>query len=182
MRNKLAPKILLTALSFFTLNSAVLADQASEATATVKIQQPEPSLDAQGLWQDPKTNLIWTRCSLGQVWTGRECTGDAAQLTWKDAKDAAKTVAVAGKSDWRLPTLYELKSLKLREATNPETEKYPWFYKPDGADGYGWYWSSTPYSYFGGSYAWAVDLDTGKGDYIDKERNVRIFLVRSPAK
>lgn len=182
MRNKLAPKILLTLLSFFALNSAVLADQASEATATVQIQQPEPSLDAQGLWQDPKTNLIWTRCSLGQVWTGRECTGDAAQLTWKDAKDAAKTVAVAGKSDWRLPTLYELKSLKLREATNPETEKYPWFYKPDGADGYGWYWSSTPYSYFGGSYAWAVDLDTGKGDYIDKERNVRIFLVRSPAK
>jgi len=176
MAKNLTPSILFTALSFMAINSVSFAD----ATAVQQVQAPESSLESQGLWQDPKSKLIWLRCSLGQAWTGRECTGDAAQLTWKDAKKAAKSVLFAGQRDWRLPTLYELKSLKLRDATNPETDKYPWFYKPDGADGYGWYWSSTPYSYFGGTYAWAVDLDTGKGDYIDKERNVHLFLVRSP--
>lgn len=184
MYKKLAPRIFLTVLSCSAINSVTFADSSTETAATTnstaQIAKPEPSLESQGLWQDPKTKLIWTRCSLGQEWTGRECTGNAVQLTWKDAKAAAKTVTIAGKNDWRLPTLYELKSLKLRDASNPETEKYPWFYKPDGADGYGWYWSATPYSYFGGTYSWAVDLDIGKADYIDKERNVRIFLVREP--
>lgn len=168
----------LSVATMTVMPSVALAD--SNTTDTSQVQNPEPSLEARGLWQDPKTKLIWARCSLGQAWTGRECTGTPEQLTWKAAKEAAKNAQIDNKRDWRLPTLYELKSLKLRDAGNPETDKYPWFYKPDGADGYGWYWSSTPYSFFGGTYAWAVDLDTGKGDYIDKERNVRLFLVRKP--
>jgi len=181
MRNQLARNLVLIALSLPVINVIAHADQATETTAAPQNVQPEPSLEAQGLWEDPETKLIWSRCSLGQTWTGRECTGNALQLTWKDAKEAAKSVTIAGRNHWRLPTLYELKALKLRDASNPETDKYPWFYKPDGSDGYGWYWSSTPYSFFGGSYAWAVDLDTGKGDYIDKERNVRMFLVHKPS-
>ncbi len=180
MHKNLTLSLLVTALSLSAMNTIVFADESTSSANVAQVQNPELSLDAQGLWQDPNSKLIWSRCSLGQAWTGRECTGTPEQLTWKDAKEAAKNVQIAGKNDWRLPTLYELKSLKLRDAGNPETDKYPWFYKPDGADGYGWYWSSTPYSFFGGSYAWAVDLDTGKGDYIDKERNVRLFVVRSP--
>jgi len=170
---------LLLGLSLTIMHPVAFADSSTASTPPQE-QHLETALDTRGLWQDPKTKLIWFRCSLGQIWTGRECTGLAEQLTWKDAKEAAKTAQIDDKKDWRLPTLYELKSLKLRDANSPETSKYPWFYKPDGADGYGWYWTSTPYSYFGGTYAWAVDMDVGKGDYIDKERNIRLFLVHDP--
>jgi hypothetical protein len=181
MYGNLKSKLLLAfTLSSTAIFSVAFADPSTSAYSS-QVQNSQASLDSRGLWQDPKTKLIWSRCSFGQIWTGRECTGTPEELSWKSAKEAAKSAQIDNKKDWRLPTLYELKSLKLRTAGNPETNSYPWFYKPDGADGYGWYWSSTPYSYFGGTYAWAVDLDMGKGDYIDKEHNLRLFLVREPS-
>jgi Protein of unknown function (DUF1566) len=157
----------------------VLPSYVSSAKVETPIKDAS-GLDARGLWQDPKSKLIWSRCSLGQEWTGRECSGIPQRLNWNQAHEAAKSYSFDGQQDWRLPTYKELLSLRLLNAGDPEAIDSPWFYKPDATDGYGWYWSSKPYGYFYSNYAWAVDLDIGKGEFIDKKRSARIFLVREP--
>lgn len=55
------------------------------------------------------TGLEWKRCSEGQTWNNYNCSGSIQAYTWNDAMKL--TSNVADKTDWRLPTLYELKSL-----------------------------------------------------------------------
>ncbi len=175
MYKNFIPSLLLTVSSLVSISCFAEAGQ-----ATTPMQNKESAFDARGLWQNPETKLIWSRCSLGQEWTGRECTGIAERLTWKQAQEAAKNYGFDGKQDWRLPTYKELLSLRLLNAGDPESVDSPWFYKPDATDGYGWYWSSKPYGYFFNTYAWVVDLDIGKGEFIDQKRSARVLLVRKP--
>lgn len=64
---------------------------------------------------DEKTGLEWMRCSLGQTWNGRGCTGEARTFTWDNAMEAAKKInaegGYCGHRDWRLPTIEELNTL-----------------------------------------------------------------------
>lgn len=75
------------------------------------------SLMKSGQWQDPKTGLIWMRCSIGQEWNGNTCTGKAIKLTWDDAREYTHKF-INGKqrfgehSNWRLPTMAELTSIR----------------------------------------------------------------------
>lgn len=56
---------------------------------------------------DPQTNLIWQRCSVGQIWNGTTCIGTATTHTWQNALQQAKNYGSA----WRLPNIKELQSL-----------------------------------------------------------------------
>jgi len=49
-------------------------------------------------WKDPKTGLEWQWESPGK-------------MSWQEALDYANSLALNGKSDWRLPTVSELESL-----------------------------------------------------------------------
>lgn len=75
------------------------------------------SLMKSGQWQDPKTGLIWMRCSIGQKWNGNTCTGKAIKLTWDDAREYTRKFIngkqrFGGHSNWRLPTMAELTSIR----------------------------------------------------------------------
>lgn len=76
----------------------------------------DAELMKQGIWRDAKTGLMWDRCSIGQSWNGTTCTGQAIELNWQDAKDYVKKFtnqqAKGGYSDWRLPTIQELSSIR----------------------------------------------------------------------
>lgn len=76
----------------------------------------DAELMKQGIWRDAKTGLMWDRCSIGQSWNGTTCTGQAIKLNWQDAKDYVKQFtnqqAKGGYSDWRLPTIQELDSIR----------------------------------------------------------------------
>lgn len=76
----------------------------------------DAELMKQGIWRDAKTGLMWDRCSIGQSWNGTTCTGQAIELNWQDAKDYVKKFsnqqAKGGYSDWRLPTMQELSSIR----------------------------------------------------------------------
>ena len=62
---------------------------------------------------DLKMNLLWLRCSVGQVWnpTTNSCDGKAIKLKMSQIKDV---IAQANKQlggNWRLPTRKELENL-----------------------------------------------------------------------
>lgn len=58
-----------------------------------------------------KNNRQWMRCSLGQTWDGETCRGEALRFTMEEAITEAEEMSFAGQSDWRLPTVNELKTL-----------------------------------------------------------------------
>lgn len=64
---------------------------------------------ADGTAKDIETGLMWMRCSVGQEWDGKTCTGEAKEFTWEAAQEAR--VNFAGYSDWRMPTVDELRTL-----------------------------------------------------------------------
>ena len=120
------------------------------------------------------------RCSLGQTWEGNTCTGKAKTFNFDQAQAAAKDLnskgGAHGKTDWRVPTVRELASLRVC-STGFEGEKVdvgdgaqaiskyckkgsdsPTLdakYFPNSPDsGFG-FWSSSPYVGVSGT-AWAV--------------------------
>ena len=72
--------------------------------------------EAQAMWRDPKTNLVWMRCSLGRTWDGNTCTGKAIEYTWHDALDAAKAFnsngGFGGYTDWVVPHIVDLSAIR----------------------------------------------------------------------
>ena len=67
------------------------------------------------VWIDSKTGLMWSRISIGQVWSNGKATGEAKKLSWKAAGEACALFDLAGFCDWRLPEKTELESLMHRK-------------------------------------------------------------------
>ncbi|WP_394753987.1 DUF1566 domain-containing protein [Crenothrix sp.] len=64
-----------------------------------------------GLVKDPKSGLMWMRCSVGQKWDGSQCQGAATLYSWEKAMDMPEKFDYASYKDWRVPSHNELKSL-----------------------------------------------------------------------
>lgn len=92
-----------------------------------------------------KTGLMWKVCSEGQTWSAGTCTGTASTYAWNLALQHVSTANASGgfaaHTDWRLPNIKELLSIReiqcdspiINSAIFPSTPSVP-------------YWSSTPYS------------------------------------
>ena len=145
---------------------------------------------------DKQTQLVWMRCSLGQRWDGKTCTGEAKKYTWHDATKL--THNFAGSTAWRLPTVEELDSLVYcSKGRKPSARPNGEYVKDTNGvclgDNYqrptidirafpntpqhSWYWSSSPYAYYSGN-AWGVNFNNGcvyydKNDYYGHVRLVR---------
>lgn len=82
----------------------IKAEQASE------MKKFEPYIDNKdGTVTDKLTGLIWARCSYGQKWTASTCTGKPKEVSWHEAINLRFNLA--GKNDWRLPSIQELLTL-----------------------------------------------------------------------
>lgn len=72
----------------------------------------DEELMRKGMWRDPKTNLVWMRCSLGQTWTGNTCKGEAKEYTWQEALDTVTALnnsgGFGGYEDWVVPHIEDL--------------------------------------------------------------------------
>lgn len=110
-----------------------------------------------GTVTDARTGLVWDRCSLGRVWDGSSCVGDAAPTSWQVALQAVQARNAAGylgHADWRLPNTKELGSLTDFTRRNPAVD--PTLF-PDTDD---FYWTSTTYAP-NFVHRWIVDSGSG---------------------
>ncbi|VAX13889.1 hypothetical protein MNBD_GAMMA24-627 [hydrothermal vent metagenome] len=132
---------------------------------------------ANGTVTDRQTGLMWKQCAEGL--SGAECaTGKAATLTWQQALQRSSTLNVsggfAGHTDWRLPNLKELQSLREVSCYSPaiNTTIFP------STGGLSVFWSSSPGANVSNN-AWYVFFDDGNSYNDDRSFNFRVRLVRS---
>lgn len=148
-----------------------------------------------GTWKDPKTGLIWQRCSLGQTSNGYDCDGEPTSYTWEDAQQAANAI---GKG-WRVPAASELMSLVRCNTGFQKTTSLPdrkggkkrmpslcnegasrptidTTIFPNTPDHY--YWSSSPETYISGN-VWLVGFGYGNDFSYSKLNYGLVRLVRS---
>ena len=96
------------------------------------------------------TNLVWSRCNLGQTWNGSTCNGDADETTWQEALEEVATLnasgALAGQDDWRVPNIKELGSIVERCKRSPAINEEIFPENPGNNT-----WSSTPHPLTSGS-------------------------------
>lgn len=121
---------------------------------------------------DKKTQLIWQRCSLGQIWDGGTCTGTASTHIWTDALLKAKSLG----NGYRLPNIQELQSLVERACYMP-TINVNFFPNTPTSN----FWSGSSSGYSPDNYsAWQVQFNYGYSsgwgnskDYLYHVRAVR---------
>lgn len=144
-----------------------------------------------GTVHQPEAGLVWMRCSLGQTWTGSECTGEAQRLSHAQAEKAAAAVEFAGQHDWRLPTQPELLALVYCSSGMRHQPKSDGmgggcagdYRSPTVLDSVfpntpaGNFWSSTPNERFAFS-AWGVSFNTGHTGTGGRTEYVHARLVR----
>ncbi|MBV1907905.1 MAG: DUF1566 domain-containing protein [Kangiellaceae bacterium] len=126
----------------------------------------------EGIINDKKTGLIWSRCAVGQVFNSQgtePCSGNASQLNWKEALDESTRFEGGSRLDWRLPSIKELSSLVERACFSPAINEglFPL------TEGH--YWTSSPDIQGNGPLAWIVDFNFGGDGKIGKHllRSVR---------
>jgi len=120
------------------------------------------------------TKLTWMRCAMGQTWTGSTCSGDGSYYSWENA--VALTSSFAGRTDWRLPTPWELASIVDFNASNPATNTTIFpntaiahysIYSACGISNpcdlipVAYYWTGLPSKNIGSNYYWYVDFVNG---------------------
>lgn len=115
--------------------------------------------NADGTVTDKRTGLIWQQI-------GRE-----QPLSWDQAVGYCDRLELAGRDDWRLPNIKELRSLSDDRRSNPSLD--PAFFPSSTSD---FYWSSTSQGNRP-ERAWYVDLTTGLVTYADKTERFRLLAV-----
>lgn len=95
------------------LSGPALGECQGDENPAVPVATPsERFLDlGSGMVRHRPTGLVWSRCAIGQAWTGSECSGESTLLDWTAALSAASNADHAGLTDWRLPNRNELISI-----------------------------------------------------------------------
>ncbi|MCX7087090.1 MAG: DUF1566 domain-containing protein [Methylococcales bacterium] len=78
------------------------------------------SINNDGTVTDKVTGLQWMRCSQGQEWKNNTCSGYPVTVEMEDAAYSAYSLTFAGKDDWRLPSVDELKTLVYCSSGKPK--------------------------------------------------------------
>jgi len=76
-------------------------------------------LSGQGIAKDKDLGVDWFRCSVGQRFLNERCVGEPLFLRWETGVSTVKEMNEKAAESWRLPTLKELASLKVRGCGNP---------------------------------------------------------------
>ena len=125
---------------------------------------------------DTITRLMWHRYAVGQHWQNGEVDGKAKGMAWDEAMeyaDAFNQLDECGRfTDWRLPTIDELKSIveenrgvKINQTVFPNTPARK-------------FWSSSPYVGISDA-VWYVDFNDSHVYFADWNYDFAVRLVRT---
>ena len=145
-----------------------------------------------GTVTDTKTGLMWKRCSEGL--SGDNCEhGKVKGYAWDEAVKRFKNISYAGYSDWRMPTIDELKTLVYCSNGTPQQDAWDKGCNRDYSnDGFEkptinqqafpnteeWaYWSGSPYA-FNSDFAWYVHFSDGSSFASYRDSSGAVRLVR----
>ena len=145
--------------------------------ANIVITKPDSIYidNADGTVTDKQTGLVWMQCAQGQ--SGTSCgTGSAASMNWKQALEAVQAAnSGAGTfsyTDWRLPTVAELRTLVEQACYSPSINATLF---PVTISSF--YWSASPYAYSSSS-AWGINFYDGRESALGKNGATIVRLVR----
>jgi hypothetical protein len=115
--------------------------------------------DANGTVLDHATGLVWQDDAVGST------------MDWASAEAYCQNLTLGDQTDWRLPSIKELRTLVDKSTVNPSID--PTFLSVTSSN----YWSSTTYA-GDSSYAWFVDFLNGYDfwDYKSYSGYVRCVL------
>jgi len=156
----------------FTLLSPTVHAQDCKKTILATTPDSRFTVYEDGTATHNTTGLMWMRCSLGQQWDGKTCTGKPTDYFWKDALQAAEKFEFAGHDDWRLPNKNELESIVEESCNSPAINVTVFPATPSA-----FYWSSSPYAGLAKG-AWSVDFGYGAVNASDKDGSIFVRLVR----
>jgi hypothetical protein len=117
---------------------------------------------------------MWLRFTYGQQWQNNTAQGKAKAVNWQTAFEVAKEFnknsGYANYSDWRLPTIEELKTL-IDEEKGIEGNYIDADAFPNNAP---WFWSASPVAYYS-SNAWIVYFDVGYDGWDSVSMAITLF-------
>lgn len=159
---------LLCVLSFLGSAQAVVQCTNENTSVTATTEHLQDNQD--GTISDPKTGLIWKKCSEGQQWdsTNNACNGSAAFFTWQQALQHAQE----DNTNWRLPNVKELNSIVESHCYTPAINLLT--FPATASSGY---WSSSP-STESANNAWMINFYYGGIYPSSKPNDFSIRLVR----
>ncbi|MGX9728811.1 MAG: caspase, EACC1-associated type [Candidatus Electronema sp. VV] len=138
-----------------------------------------------GTITDTVSKLMWKRCSEGL--SGVNCKeGKTEKSEWDDAVKRFKDVEYAGYSDWRLPTIEELKTLVYcsngvkdkdngwcNDGSETPTINQQAFPNTEATR----FWSGSPYAGYS-DYAWYVHFGNSDSYYVNRSYSCAVRFVR----
>lgn len=155
---------------------AVSFADAATCRSELKASTPTARFEASGeTVADTETTLVWTRCAIGQQWSGSACTGEPQAMGWSEAQAMVARLnreGYSGRSDWRLPVLPELASIVERQCFNPRMNEAVFPGAPSAV-----FWSGMEKSGTAG-YAYALDFGAGTAEATLKDYKGAVRLVR----
>jgi len=159
-------------LLFLISPAARGAEQTCKDTIIATTPNSNFTIHNDGTVSHNTTGLMWMRCSLGQKWDGKTCTGSPTMYTWKEALQAGAHQEFAGYADWRVPNKNELESIVEERCYSPAINSKVFLNTPPL-----FFWSSSPYAGFSQG-AWSVDFGFGAVNASDKDGGIAVRLVR----
>ena len=95
------PKYFFTIILFFIILS------------TIKLNANDAFYSKEHIIHDLKLNLLWLRCSVGQIWNSKtnSCEGKALKLKMSQIDEVITQANKQLGGSWRLPTRKELENL-----------------------------------------------------------------------
>ena len=121
--------------------------------------------------RDKVSQLIWTRCPIGQTFIDSSCQRqEETLLDWKKLEDKLVQINENKKLNWRIPTVDELASLVETTCANPATN--PTIFPLENNLSF---WSDTAFSH-NKDYQWIVDFS--KGEHLTTLKNTSSHLLR----
>ncbi len=118
------------------------------------------------------TGLMWMRCSLGQIWDGKACSGTAIGLSWQSALENAVGLSFGGYDDWRVPNRSELESILEERCNSPAINLAVFPATPSS-----YFWTSSPYAGLSHG-AWSIDFGYGSVNATVKSGRIHARFVR----